>query len=67
MKIRNIRFIPSRSDADGIGKSLPPGGHPRVASLALRAIHLQVAPKGSEEECGRKTDGQYNLSDLLKG
>ena len=40
--------------------------HPRVASLALRAIHLQVAPKGSEEECGREPDGQYNLSDLLQ-
>ena len=27
----------------------PPGGHPRVASLALRAIHLRVAPEGGRE------------------
>ena len=49
------------------GKSLPPGGHPRVASLALRAIHLQVAPKGSEEECGQKPESSYNTSGLHIG
>ena len=38
-----------------------PGRHPRVASLALRAIHLRVAPKGSGEECGWKSEGQQNL------
>ena len=52
----------------GAQKFLPPGGHPRVASLALRAIHLQVARvSGSEEECGRKSESPHNLSDLLLG
>ena len=45
--------------------TLPPGGHPRVASLALRAIHLQVARvSGSEEECGRKPESLYNITGL---
>ena len=46
--------------------SPPPGGHPRVASLALRAIHLRVAPKGSGEECGRKPESQHNKTGLLQ-
>ena len=42
-------------------KFLPPGGHPRVASLALRTIHLQVArPSASEEKAGRKRNAGGN-------
>ena len=39
-------------------KTLPPGGHPRVASLALRAIHLQVAERS---EVGRGTAKSESL------
>ena len=39
-----------------------------MASLALRAIHLQVARvSGSEEECGRKPGIQNNITDLHQG
>ena len=43
-----------RSDAEASVKFPLPGRHPRVASLALWAIHLRVAPKGSGEEFGRQ-------------
>ena len=44
-----------------IENSFPRGGHPRVASLALRTIHLQVArPSASEEKAGRKRNAGGN-------
>ena len=50
--------------------SLPSEGHPRVASLALRAIHLQVARRSRVGGVGAKSlecvgnNGHFSTSNL---
>ena len=50
--------------------SLPSEGHPRVASLALRAIHLQVARRSRVGGVGAKSlecvrnNGHFPISNL---
>ena len=51
----------------GTPQSPPPGGHPRVASLAPSGQFTSGWPEGPGEEFGRKPTSQNNITDLYQG